>query len=383
MKCSGLNAATGQAVEITFKKTILSVTPPARAEADLPFLAPGWIDLQVNGYAGVDFNDPAATHAEIALAIRALRACGVTRFFPTVVTGPFERMTGALRNLAAARESLSEGTSIEALHLEGPYVSPRDGPRGIHPREHVRPPDLAEFERLQRAAGGLIRIVTLSPEWPGAPEFIGSLAARGVVVSIGHTCATSEQILAAVDAGATMSTHLGNAADANIPRRSNYLWEQLAEDRLSAAFIVDGVHLSPAFLKVALRAKGAERSILVTDAAAPAGCEPGRHHLGELNVLLTEDGRIVLVDGSRLAASALSMDRALANLMTLMGLPLRDAVAMATVNPARVARIQGRRAGLAPGDRADLVQFRYEPGSHRIRIEKVFVGGEPCDNSLC
>ncbi len=380
MKCSGLNAATGEAVEVSFVETIVGVQPAAQVEAGLPFLAPGWIDLQVNGFAGVDFNDPAAPAAGIGRAIRALRACGVTRFFPTVVTGSYEQMAGALRNLAAAKESLPEGPSIEAIHLEGPYISPHDGPRGVHPLEHVRPPDLAEFERLQTAAGGLIRIVTLSPEWLEAPGFIRTLTGRGVVVSIGHTRAASEQILAAVEAGATMCTHLGNAADSTIPRRSNYLWDQLAEDRLAASFIVDGVHLNPAFLKVALRAKGRERAILVTDAAAPTGCKPGPHLLGGLNVLLTKDGRIVLADGSRLAASALSMDRALSNLMTLMGLPLRDAVAMATANPARVARMAGRRRGLAPGERADLVQFRFEPASNRIRIEKVFVGGEPCDN---
>jgi N-acetylglucosamine-6-phosphate deacetylase len=378
-KCSGLDAVTGRAIEAIFDKTILTVRDLPEAPADRVYLAPGWIDLQVNGVAGVDFNDPRAASGQIGRAIRALRATGVARFFPTVVTGAFDQMAAALANLASAREGLPEGASIEGLHLEGPHISPEDGPRGVHPRQHVRPPDLAEFERLQHAAKGLIRIVTLSPEWPEAPRFIQELVRRGVVVSIGHTRATSAQIRAAVEAGASLSTHLGNAADDPIPRRSNYLWDQLADDRLMASFIADGAHLDAAFLKVALRAKGPDGAILVTDAAAPTGCTPGPHFLAGMNVLLTDDGRIVLADGSRLAASALSMDRAIGYLTAGLGLSLGEAVRMATVNPARAAHIAGRRKGLVPGESADIVEFRVDPGAGRIRIEKLYVGGEPCD----
>ncbi len=375
MKCSGLLCGTDDLVEVSFDQTITSVVPAADDVADPPYLAPGWIDLQVNGFAGVDFNSPQTPHDEIARAIRALGASGVTRFLPTVITGSFENMAGALRNLTAARERIPEGEFIEGFHVEGPYISPEDGPRGAHPLRWVRPPDLAEFTRLQEAAAGLIRLVTLSPEWPAAPRFIEALASRGVVVSIGHTRATSEQIRAAVDAGATMSTHLGNAAGDLLPKRSNYILDQLAEDRLKASFIVDGVHLDEAFLRVALRAKGVERSIIVTDAVAPAGCAPGSYRFGGLDVVLTDDGRILLADRSRLAGSALSMDCAVANLMKLGGLSLGDAVTMATMNPARAARIPGRQRGLAPGDRADVVQFRFDLASQAIQIEKVFVAG--------
>ncbi|MCC7176471.1 MAG: N-acetylglucosamine-6-phosphate deacetylase [Bryobacterales bacterium] len=379
MICSGRLPGSGAAVRIEFESRIAAVSAAASEEAGESFLAPGWIDLQVNGFAGVDYNDAATPHEEIGRSIRALRATGVTRFFPTVITGPFERMAGALANLAAARARIPEGESIEGLHLEGPYISPEEGPRGAHPREWVRPPDLDEFERLQEAAGGLIRLVTLAPEWPGAVRFIRALVNRGIVVSIGHTQAAGAQIRAAADAGATMSTHLGNGAAEMLSRRANYLWEQLAEDRLTAGFIVDGVHLDTPFLKVALRAKGLERSLLVTDAAAPAGCEPGSYRLGALDVVLTAERRILLAGSRRLAASALSMDLAAGNLMQLAGLTLAEAVTLATVNPARAARIEGRQAGLVPGDRADLVQFRNELHAGGIRIEKVFVGGNPCD----
>jgi len=382
MECSGAILTSGEQVRITFEDVITAVEPLVGRQDDPPFLAPGWIDLQVNGFAGVDYNDPATPHEEIGRSVRVLRDCGVTRFFPTVITGPPGSMAGALSNLAEARAVIPEGESIEGLHLEGPYISPEDGPRGAHPREWVRPPDIEEFNRFQEAAGGLIRLVTLAPERPGALRLIEALASRGIVVGIGHTDATGDQIRAAVDAGATMSTHLGNGAGDTLSRRANYIWEQLAEDRLAAGFIVDGVHLDTAFLKVALRAKGLERSLLVTDSAAPAGCAPGPYRLGSLDVLLTEEQCIVLADRSRLAASALSMDRAIGNLMSMAGLSLAEAVAMATVNPARAGGIAGRRRGLVPGDRADIVQFSHDPHLKTIKIEEVFVGGRPCDTSL-
>jgi len=375
MRCSGISVASGEQIEISFDNSIEAVERVLAEFADPPFVAPGWIDLQVNGFAGVDYNSPEASHEDIARSLRALHATGVTRLFATVITGPKDRIAASLRNLAEARESFPEGESIEGIHLEGPYISPEDGPRGAHPRRWVRPPDLDEFERYQDSARGLIKLVTLAPEWPEAPHFIETLAGRGIVVSIGHTAASSDQIAAAVSAGATMSTHLGNAAHSALPRRSNYIWAQLAQDRLAAGFIVDGIHLDNEFLRVALRAKGIERSVLVTDAVAPAGCAPGRYRLGEVEVELTANDRVLLLDHSRLAGSVLRMDRGIENLMRLAGLSLREAVTMATRNPARAGRIAGRRKGLVPGERADIVQFRLDDSTTSIRIEAVYLGG--------
>jgi N-acetylglucosamine-6-phosphate deacetylase len=159
-------------------------------------------------------------------------------------------------------------------------------------------------------------------------------------------------------------------------RHPNYIWEQLAEDRLMADFIVDGIHLPPSFLKVALRAKTLDRSVLVTDAAAPAGCPPGRYQLGEQSVDLTADNRVMLAGQERLAGSALRMDRGVENLMRIAGLTLADAVRMATTNAARAGRVPGRAAGLAPGDRADLIQYRFNPEEKSIRIEATYLSGE-------
>jgi N-acetylglucosamine-6-phosphate deacetylase len=371
-RCCGTDVLTGAAVEVAFHDTIHSVTPAA-SPAGL-YLAPGFIDLQVNGFAGVDYNHPLTPHEDIARSLRAQFATGVARLYPTVITGAPDAMAACLRNLAAARESLPEGPSMDGFHVEGPHLSPEDGPRGAHPRQWVRPPDFDEFQRWQDAARGLVRIVTLSPEYPEALRYIDRITAEGVVASIGHTKATAAQIADAVSAGATLSTHLGNGAHPMLRRHPNYIWEQLAEDRLMADFIVDGIHLGPAFLKSALRAKGIERSVLVTDAAPPAAAAPGRYAIADQPVDLTDDGRVVLAGTDRLAGSALNMRRGVENLMQLAGLTLADAVRMATTNAARAGKVPGRTGGLVEGDRADIVQFRVS-AEGAIEIVSLWISG--------
>ena len=379
MKCKGIETSTNDFIEIK-GDTVISHIDPVLEAADnaapenTTWIAPGFVDLQVNGFAGVDYNFPASPLEEIARSIRAIFSTGVTRFFPTVITGSPEDMLYALRNLARAREALPEGPAMEAFHVEGPHISVYDGPRGAHPARWVRSPDIEEFRRWQDAAQGNVRLVTLSPEWPESTRYIEQLTQQGVVTSIGHTRATREQIDDAVRAGATLSTHLGNGADSVLPRHPNYIWEQLAENKLAASFIVDGHHLPESFLRVALRAKGIERSVLVTDAVMPALCAPGMYRLGEVDVELKDDKRVVLKGGTRLAGSSLRMDVAISNVMRIAGLSLTEAVAMATVNPARVGRIGGRIRGLRSGDRSDVVRFRVEDG--RLRVIETYLSGE-------
>ena len=378
MKCNGVETSTRDFIEIQGDSLITHVDPVLGMPDDGVWIAPGFVDLQVNGFAGVDFNSAVAltdaSFEEIGRSIRAMFSTGVTRFFPTVITGSPEDMLAALGNLARARAEIAEGPAMEAFHVEGPHISPHDGPRGAHPARWVRPPDFDEFRRWQESAQGHVRLVTLSPEWPQATRYIEQLTREGVVSSIGHTRATREQIQDAVRAGATLSTHLGNGADAVLPRHPNYIWEQMAEDKLAASFIVDGHHLPDSFLRVALRAKGVERSILVTDAVMPAMCLPGPYRLGEVEVELKDDQRVVLKGGTRLAGSSLRMDTAISNAMRVAGLSLTEAVAMATVNPARVGRIGGRMRGLRSGDRADVVRFRVEDG--RIRVLETYLSGQ-------
>jgi N-acetylglucosamine-6-phosphate deacetylase len=376
-KCIGRDVASGAVIELGFDDSITSVDHLVAPPADAPYLTPGWIDLQVNGFAGVDFNSPTASHEEIARAIRAMFATGVTRFLPTIITNSPEAITGALANLAAARASLPEGPAMEGFHVEGPHITPEDGARGAHPKRWVRPPDVEEYKRWQESCGGLVKLVTLSPEWPEAPAYIQALVREGVVVALGHTRANSDEIKAAVDAGATLATHLGNGSHQVLPRHPNYIWDQMADDRLAASFIVDGIHLPPSFLKVAFRAKGVERSVLVTDAVQPAGCAPGVYMLGEMEVELLPTGKVQLTDPGRqgLAGSALLMHVGVSNLMKLGGLSLLEAVTMATRNPARVGRIAGRLRGLAAGERADLVVFRVDEAKS-LTIEQTYMGGE-------
>ena len=374
MKCNGIETSTRDFIEIQGESLITHVDPVLGAAQDGVFIAPGFIDLQVNGFAGVDYNSPSASMEEIGRSIHAMFSTGVTRFFPTVITGAPDDMLGALKNLARAKETLAEGAAMEGFHVEGPHISPEDGPRGAHPKRWVRPPDFDEFRRWQDAAQGNIRMVTLSPEWPQASHYIERLAQEGVVTSIGHTRATRQQIEDAVRAGASLSTHLGNGADAVLPRHPNYIWEQLAEDKLAASFIVDGHHLPDSFLRVALRAKGVERSVLVTDAVMPAMCAPGPYRLGEVDVELKEDQRVVLRGGTRLAGSSLRMDAAISNVMQIAGVSLTEAIAMATLNPARIGRMTGRMRGLRPGERSDIVRFEMERG--RIRVLETYLAGQ-------
>lgn len=394
MICAGRDASTQQWIRLEARDGIIvSVEELITAPDSGPWLAPGFIDLQVNGYVGVDYCAPGATIEDIDRSLDAQFATGVTRLFPTVITGGPDTMLGAIRTLARARRELPHGQALEGFHIEGPHIHPADGPRGAHPIDAVRPPDIEEFKRWQDAAEGNVRLVTLSPHWPEAPRYIEFITGQGVVAAIGHLDATKEQIDDAVRAGATMSTHLGNGSHAVLSRHPNYIWHQLADDRLTASFIVDGIHLDPSFVTVALRAKGLERSVLITDAVMPAGCAPGDYMLGEVPVTLHADippvydpatgtskpatcGKVTLRGQDRLAGSALRMDHGVDNLMRLAGLSLRDALALATRNAARAGRIAGRLRGLTPGDRADLVEFDFDAATKSIHVQRTWLGGE-------
>ena len=328
------------------------------------YKVPGFIDLQVNGFAGADYNSSQTPLEAIATSLRTIFSTGVTRVLATVITGSPADMLGALKHMTRAQRELPEGRAIAGYHVEGPHISADDGPRGAHPARWVRKPDVSEFQRWQEATDGQVKLVTLAPEWPEAPAYIEAVVREGAAVSIGHTGASREQIEAAVSAGATLSTHLGNGAHKILPRHPNYLWEQLAEDRLSASFIVDGLHLSDSFLRVALRAKTVARSILVTDAVMPAMCAPGSYMLGEVEVELKADQRVVLRGGDRLAGSSLRMDAAIANVMRLADVTLEDAVTMATANPGRLCGIESN----------GTTTFRLEDG--RVRVIETVLDGE-------
>jgi N-acetylglucosamine-6-phosphate deacetylase len=290
---------------------------------------PGFIDLQVNGFGGVDFNDPALAAEQVHAAVAAMRRTGVTQSLPTIITSPLERFALCARTVVRANAA-----GVLGIHMEGPYISPQDGARGAHAREYVRAATVDDFDRRQEAAEGRIRLVTVAPEVEGVLPLIERLVGSGIRVAIGHTAATPEQIQAAVRAGATLSTHLGNGIAQTIPRHPNVIWEQLASDGLTATLIVDGHHLPGSTVKAMVRAKTPARVILVTDATAAAGQPPGEYELSGVRVRLDEAGRVAVPGQPNLAGSALSLDRAVANTARFTGLPLDEVLPMVTRQPA-------------------------------------------------
>ena len=364
-----------QAVSIVIEDgRLLSVTSLDDPPGDLPLVCPGLVDLQVNGRDGQEFNDLELTVDKVAAISHAMDADGVPRYCPTTTTQSFEMLAHGMRTIVdACQQDREVARRIPCIHLEGPYLSPQDGPRGAHPLEHCREPDWDEFQRLQQAADGLIGILTVSPEFDGSVEFIRKVADSGVLVAIGHTSAGSDQIRAAVDAGASMSTHLGNGAHGQIRRHPNYIWDQLAEDRLTASLIVDGHHLPEAVVKTFLRAKTVERCVLVSDITGMGGKPAGLYensNLGSVEVL--EDGRLV-VPGQRqlLAGASRPIGVGVAMVMRYADLDLRDAVVMASQRPAGLIGLEP--GGLEPGAMADLVLF--ELAEDRMDIQATILHG--------
>lgn len=339
------------------------------------WLSAGLIDLQVNGYRGDDFNADDLSIDTVQRIARRMLATGVTAFLPTLITASEEKIVHNLRVIAAALQAdplLAH--MIPCVHLEGPHIASEDGPRGAHPRDHVRPPDIAEFTRWQAASGNLVGMVTLSPHYANAPEYIHMLSAGAVHISIGHTSASADQIHKAAACGARLSTHLGNGVASLLPRHPNLIWAQLAEDLLTATFIADGHHLPADTLTAMLRAKTVARSILVSDLVMLAGLPPGNYvtPVGG-RVDLHADGRLNVAGSSYLAGATATLKDAIAYVAANTGFTLGDAVQMATANPGLFA---GTRGVLRVGAAADLVRFRWEQGFSTLVIEDAWVHGQ-------
>ncbi|MEV0284481.1 amidohydrolase family protein [Kribbella sp. NPDC050820] len=340
-------------------KAIHRESTDGESDDGVPWIGPGLVDLQVNGFGGFDLNGDELGVETVVGLWEVLRRVGVTTFVPTLISGSVERVQWAVGVVADARRRYAEvGAAIPFVHLEGPHISDQDGPRGCHDARFVRPPDLREFERCQR--DGLIGLITMSPHWPGSAEFIAAVRATGTRVAIGHTHADTAQIRAAVDAGARLSTHLGNGAHAQLPRHPNYLWAQLADDRLAAGFIADGHHLPPETFVAMVRAKGLERSFLVSDSVAVGGRPPGCYEsaVGG-DVELTEDGRLLVRGAPYLAGAAAPLKDGVAWTAKMFSLP--EALTMATTNPGRI--VGGTTGQLRPGTpMSSVVTFRWRDG---------------------
>ena len=294
----------------------------------------GLFDLQVNGYAGVDFNTAALTPDALDHALAAMLRAGVTGCLPTLITATEDQLAARFAALDRAVANSRLGPlMVPGYHLEGPFLSPDPGYAGCHPAGAMVLPDAALLERLARPLSRPILLLTLAPERPGALALIAWACQHGMAVAMGHTQAGAEVVRRAAAAGLTLSTHLGNALPQPQPKFLNPLMAQLAEDRLSASFIADGIHIPPAALQVMLRAKGLERSVLVTDATAAAAAPPGLYDFAGMTIERAADGSVREPGSPVLAGSGLCLDQAVRNVVDWGLASVEAAIAMASAQP--------------------------------------------------
>ncbi|HLF34994.1 MAG TPA: amidohydrolase family protein [Cyclobacteriaceae bacterium] len=351
----------------------IEITKPSGQTGEKIFISPGFIDTQVNGYASVSFSEKGLTEEAVRRVVDTLFREGVTTFFPTIVTSPGDIVLENLSVLATVMKDSVLGHVMPGVFLEGPYISPEDGFRGAHDRRWVRLPDWEEFNSFYRASGRKIIQVGLAPELEGAIEFISKVAGLGVYVSLAHHNGSAEIIGKAVDAGARISTHLGNGCANYIHRHNNPVWPQLADSNLTASIIADGHHLTKDELTVFFKAKGPDRIMLVSDVTELAGMPPGEYSWDGKKVIMTREGKLIYPEQEVLAGASLPIRTGIMNMVRLAGCALAEAVNLASLNPARVYDLSDR-AQIKPGLSADLVLFTIE--NNTLVIQKTIVRGK-------
>ncbi|HNV03657.1 MAG TPA: N-acetylglucosamine-6-phosphate deacetylase [Vicinamibacterales bacterium] len=353
------------------ERRIVSVGPSADAAAAAGareidaaglVLAPGFVELQLNGAFGHDFTDDPATIWQVGERITRY---GVTSFLPTIITSPLEQVAAGRKVVTDGRPAGYRGAVPLGLHVEGPFLNPKR--KGAHNANYLRLPSLDAVADWSPATG--VRLVTLAPELPGALDVIRALTARGVAVSIGHSDATFDQAVAGFDAGARYGTHLFNAQSSLGHRDPGVPGALLSDDRITVGFIADGVHTHRAIIKIVYKVLGPSRMSLVTDAMAALGMAPGAHKLGDYDVIV--DATSARLPDGVLAGSILALDQALRNVIEITGCGLSDALAMMTSTPARLLGLDGALGRIAPGCAADLVLL-----SPDLRVRQTIVGGE-------
>jgi N-acetylglucosamine-6-phosphate deacetylase len=376
MRIRARHYATGNPTDLLIENGRISTVGPCNSTApafEAGWVAPALFDLQINGCDGYSFNSERLTIDAIRHVAGVCHRHGIGAFCPTLVTNSFEALQHGMTTIRRACETDSHlGRALPAIHLEGPYLSAEDGPRGAHPKQYIRPPDWDEFQRLQEAAGGLIRLVTLAPELDGAIAFIENLVKHGVVVSLGHTAASGPCIRDAIRAGARLSTHLGNGSHALLPRHHNYIWEQLAADELWASLICDGHHLPEAVIRCIVRVKTPARAILTCDAGSLAGLPPGRYREWDQELEILPEGKIVVAGTPYMAGSWAFTDTCVANAVRLGGVSLRDAIEMASARPRELLGLPAHTLGV--GDPADVILFNWNEGE-RLNLRNTLIEG--------
>ena len=335
------------------------------------YIAPGLIDVQINGYMGVDFSGPDLTVEAVRKATKALWKAGVTSYFPTLITSDVDLIKKNFAILAEARQDPEIRPSIPGFHLEGPYISPLAGFRGAHLEKYIKAPDWDEFQEIQKAANNGIILLTMAPELEGAIPFIKKCVASGVTVSLGHHNGSATEVQLAVDAGAKMATHLGNGCANEINRHNNPLWPQLSNDALTASIIADGFHLTREEVRTFYKAKGVGNTILVSDALDLAGLPPGEYTRGERTLVLTPEV-VKLPKENVLAGAASPISKCIGVVMEYTDCGLKNAIQMASTNPAKLFSLN-ELGEIEIGKRGDLIQFTIK--NNRMNILKTYVNG--------
>lgn len=369
----GLLYSDGKPVSVEIVDGKIANIKPIVTESKTPkvYLAPGLIDIQINGYMGVSFGDQNLTLELMQEATAALWKEGVTSYLPTVTTRDHERLLKSFSLLSMALDDEKIGMSISGFHLEGPYISPVKGFRGAHSEKYIRDPDWEEFQELQKAANNSINLITVAPEVDGGISFVEKLVESGVVVSLGHHNGTPENIDNAVDLGATLSTHLGNGCANMINRHHNPIWPQLSNDGLSISIIVDGAHLTKEEVRTFYKAKGKDNTILVSDAVSLAGLPLGKYIDDGDTLLLTKDV-VKFPAEDVLAGAAQPISRCVGNIMRFTNCGLKEAIQMASTNPADLMGLDDL-GEIKIGKRADIILFTIEDGD--MVVQKTIVAG--------
>jgi len=360
-------------------KKIENISSFENKSSEKYFISPALFDNQINGYLGIEFSKPDLSLEDMRKVVKGLRKVGVGIFLPTVITASFESLVNSFKNLSEAIKDKNIALSIPGFHLEGPYISPVEGYRGAHTLEHIRKPDWDEFQKINEAAEGKILQVTLAPEVEGAIPFIEKCVQNNIVISLGHHNATTDEIKKAVDAGAKTVTHLGNGLANEINRFKNPLWMQLTEDRLMSSIIVDGFHLLPEIVKTFYRAKGKDRLILTSDITMLAGLSPGNYKWDGKDVVLTPEGIIMLPEQNVFAGASLPLIVGVGNIMKFTGCSLKEAVDMATVNPAKLYGFENM-VNIKVGNPANLVLFKMN--NYKPEIVQTIISGEMVFDNL-
>jgi len=379
----GRSVFTEKNIRLNIDKNVIISVEELNSSEQLPYISPGFMDTQVNGYAGLDYSSRNLEPADVIKITNMLAASGTSRHFPTIVTNSQELI---IKNLTTISQTIADYPEISAaipgIHIEGPYISSEDGPRGAHNLKFIRNPDYEEFKEWQDAAKGRIRQISLAPELSGALNYIKQVSSEGVIISIGHTAAAPEIIREAINAGASMSTHLGNGSHGMIPRLKNYIWEQMASDELSASIIADGFHLPASVTKVILRAKTLSKIILVSDVAMYGGMNSGVYKWGDIRVEVFEDGHLGLEGTEYLAGAGHLLDHSLAWLMNEPNLSPSDAVTLCTINPDKRFFPNNPVPDLKPGSPASFTLFYWKKGDLQINIHETWRQGRCIHNTI-